>query len=323
MPYTLADYSKGAASPLTSGVVDIFRQASPVADALTWVPVTTLDVETVHTNALPSVFSRQIGQGYTESIGQVSIKKEVVKAYGGMIDFPKEYLKAAATYDHKALQTSMFMKAMGFQFNNDFINGSFALDPDALVGIRWRVMNDCPASQSINGLAIDVSPDSVTLAADQIKLIDFMHQLNSVAPGGAYDLFVMNSTLKLRIDASLRGSGMLTTGTDSFGRTFTQFGSTRLLDIGTTSPTSLVPNIILNTELADGSATVGGLCTSIYGVKLGNPEYLHGLVFTDMEATDIGLLNTGESERWIIDWVCGLRFIDPFSLGRIYGIVAA
>lgn len=323
MAYTLADYARLAESPLKAGVVDILRASSVLMDALSWEDAGKLNIEIVRTKYLPTVGTRKIGGTWTHTQGGVDTITERLVNIGNKIDIDKLLVKAKAVVDQRALQVSMFSKAVALKFNNVLINGNPSSDYDDLIGLRYRLINDLPAGQTILGGGLEIDPGATGLAANQLTMIDKLHELIDVTADGQSDFLVMNREMKMRIGAALRASGMLATTTDNYGRKFETFGpgGPVLLDIGSTDPLDRTARIIGNTELDDGSATTGGDASTIYSVKIGE-EYLNGWQEYALDVQDMGLLEDGVTYRTVIDWPLGIYMVSPFSLARLVGVVA-
>ena len=326
MAYTLADFARLAENPLKAGVIDILRESSPILDKLSFSDEGTLDIELLRTKSLPTVYSRKIGESFTESKGQVEPIVDRIINFGGYIDMDKALIKSRTKVDQKALQISMFTKAMGSFFNNAFFNGSPSSDYDSLTGIWYRLVNYLPAAQSIDAGDIDISTDSTTIAAAKIQLIDFLHALCDVTGRGAGgpDVLFMGRTVKLRLESMLRQSGLLGTTADSFGRKFATFGEggPAIMEAGVTDPLDLTSQVLTSVELSDGSALTGGACSSIFAVKFGG-EFLNGFQTYPLDVNDVGMLESGVAYRVTIDWTPGIYMVSPFSVGRLYGLVAA
>lgn len=325
MAYTLADYARLAKDPLKAGIVDILRAESPLMDAIPFEDSATLDLEIIRTKLLPTVGTRKINEEWSASKGSTDQIKERIVNIGGMIDIDKILVRAASIVDQRALQVQLYTKAIALKFNNILINGAPATDYDDLVGIRYRLINDLPAGQTIAAGGLDISPDSATLAASQLKLIDLVHELIDTCAMGTCDFLVMNREMKMRLNSGLRSSGMLSQSKDEYDRTFPAFGAggPKILDIGTTNPLDRTARIIGNTEAVDGSAITGATSTSIYALKIGGGEYLSGFQLYGLETTDIGLLQTGIAYRTVIDWPLGVYMVNPFSIARLVGVIAA
>ncbi len=325
MAYTLADFSRLAETPLKKAVIDIFRKESFIMDSLPIETAGTLSVELLRTKVLPTITARNIGEEYTPSKGETESLQEKVALLGTYIDIPKEYLIAKnQIVNQKALQIKMMTTSLAYKFNDMFINGNPVTNNKEMVGLWYRLVNDLPASQSIAAASggLDISPDASGLSTNQAALIDKLDELEHVLDGHKADLFIMNSTCFLRLQSALRATSMLAVDRDNFGRKLYTYGEggTKLIDLGTKADNTT--DIIGNVEAADGSALSGGGSTSIYAVKLGEP-YLAGFQLAGIKVTDKGELESGVVERVIIDWGVGIYMVNPRSVARLHGIIAA
>jgi hypothetical protein len=321
MAYTLADFSAQATQPLKKAVIETWRKESFLMDKLPIETAGTLSVEFVRTKTLPTITARNIGEGMTESKGVLEPMSETVSVLSAYIDVPREYVAAKNTLGNvRAEQTKMFSKALAYKFNDMFINGTPASNPKEMTGIWYRLINDFAAAQSINGGAIDVSPDSATLSADSGKLIDFMNELNYAVDGHQADMFLMNKTLYLRVLAAIRIAGLWAETKDAFGRQMPTFNGIPIIDIGNKGDQTT--SIILDTEVAGGTAVTGGTVTSMYAVKMGE-GYVKGFQEEPVDVVDVGLLESGIAFRTHINWAVGLYIPNPRSVARVYNIQAA
>jgi len=325
MAYTLKDMADLATDPVRAAVIDVLRMESPIMERLSFEDEGRLDLEILKMKTLPTIGSRKIGGSFSESKGIIEPVKERIINFGSYIDIDKALMKAKTIVDQKSLQITMFTKAMGAYFNNVFVNGTPTADYDSLTGIWWRLVNDSPATQSINGASIDISPDSASIAANKILIVDYLHQLCDVTgrPDGP-DILLMGRTCRMRLESMLRQSGMLSTTTDSYGRKFATFGEggPAIVEAGTTNPLDLTSQVIGDVENVNGAALSGGTGTSIYAIKFGG-EYLNGWQEYGLDVNEVGWLENGLTYRVVVDWTPGIYMVSPFSLGRIYGIVAA
>jgi len=320
MAYTLADFSAQATQPLKKAVIETWRKESFLMDKLPIETTGTLSVEFVRTKTLPTITARNIGETMTESKGVLEPMSESVSILSAYIDVPREYAAANNTLGNiRAQQTKMFSKALAYKFNDMFINGTPASNPKEMTGIWYRLVNDFAAAQSINGGGIDVSPDSATLTADSGKLVDFMNALNYAVDGHMADMFLVNSTLYLRLLAGLRIAGLWATTKDAFGRELPSFNGIPIIDIGLAGDQST--SIITDTEVAGGTALTGGTLTSMYAVKMGE-DYVKGFQQEGVSVKDVGLLENGIALRTHINWTIGLYIPNPRSVARVYNIQA-
>jgi len=322
MAYTLSDFYAQATQPLKKGIFDVFRKESFIMDKLPWETAGTLSVEYLRNKTLPTITARNIGESMTASKGVLEPMEEQVCILSAYIDIPKEYVEAKNTVqDIRAVQTKMFSQAMAYKFNDMFINGNPVTNVKEMVGIRHRLINDLAAGQSVDGEGLDISTDTATTTWYN-QLIDKIEDLMSLFVDGKPDALLMNRTSKLRLESALRQSGTLDSTKDNYERKQTTWGAggPAIIDIGLKGDQST--NIILNTELNDGTAVTGGTETSIYAVKFGD-EFLKGFQRKELEAEDVGLLEDRITYRSVIDWDPGIMLVSPRSVARIYGIQAS
>ena len=325
MAYTLADYARLAPSELKAGVVDILRNASLIMDYMSFENWDSLNMEIIRTKTLPSVGTRKIGEGWTESKGTTDTVAASMSDVGGYIDVDKLLVRAKSIKDPRALQTQLYTRAVALKFNSLFFKGDPVAYEDEFAGIRYHLINLLASSQTVLGAGLDISPDSSTLAADSIKLVDGLHDTIHQCDMHSTDFLFCNDTMKIRLGAALRSTGLLKTTEDSYGRKFETFGEggPKIVDVGPTDPLDKTARIIGNTELDSGAAETGGDATSIYAVKFGGGEYVEGFQLYPMEVEDIGLLESGVAYRTVIDWPLGIYMTHPWSVARMVGIVAA
>lgn len=327
MAYTLADYARLADSDLKRAVVDILRTESLMMDVLPFENWDALSMETIRTKTLPTVGTRKINDTWSESKGTTESVTDKLTDIGGYVDVDKLLLKARSITDQRALQTSMYTKAVALKFNNLFINGDPVTYEEEFAGLYYRLVNVMPSSQSVLAASggLDVSADAATLTTQQTTLIEKVLELIDSCAMHSCDYLIMNNTMKMRLRAALVAKGALATTKDAFDRSFDTFGAggPKIVDIGPTDPTDWTARIIGNAELHDGSALSGGTCTSIYAVKVGGGEYVSGFQLYPLDVQDLGMLENGVAYRTVLDWPVGIYMVNPFSCARLYGIIAA
>lgn len=321
MAYTLADFLRLADSDLKKGVIDVFRRESFAMDLMSFPGIDGLSTQVMRTKSLPTVAFRKIGGTWSESKGEVEPIQENVYQMGGYFDVDKVLDKAKSIVNQRALQADMFVTSLAYNFNDYFINGDPTADADGFTGLWYRLVNHLAAAQSVAGGSIDISADSTSLAADQVTLVDLIHQANHACEGHGCDAIFVNSTLFLRLGSALRASGLLDTTQDNYGRTVETFGpgGPMIYDLGVKADQSTL--IITNAETS-GTVKTGGTLTSAYFVKFGE-NFLSGFQLYGVDVNDIGLLENGVAYRTVIDWPVGLALINPRSVARIHSIQAS
>ncbi len=323
MAYTLHDYSVLMTDPLKKGVVDIFRQESLLMERLPWETAGRLSIEIIRTKTLPSVSWRKIGGSFSESKATFEPIQERVFDVGGYIDVDKLLVKASSIVDQRAIQEKAFVTSHALEFNDKFINGNPVSNADTLTGLWYRLVNDLPASQSVDGGGVDISADAASLSANFETFFDAIQTLIHRCDGHKADALLMNETVFLRIQSGLRQKGLFTTTKDNYGRVIYRWGEggPELIDVG--NKADQTTKVIGDAELTNGTALTGGTCTSVYAVKWGQEEYLSGFQEYDLDVQDIGLLENGTAYRTVIDWPLGIYMLNPRSIARLFGIQAA
>jgi hypothetical protein len=297
-------------------------------DILPFPDVGALSVKVVREGAMPNVSWRNIGAAH----GSVNATKpnevnEQAFSIGNSVVIDKVYMKdrSPRLYNPLTYQTTMTVRGIARNFTDAAING-LPGDLTRPVGLHFRTNNELPAAVKIAGGGLDISPDAVGLAANIQTFLDFLDQTiynltDSFDPtNGVY--LLCNDTVIQRVQSTFRQSGLLNLNTDPLGRTFMDYKGAKFVDMGRTFDDTT--RIILNTELDDGTALVGGDATSIYGIRVGNEYFTawqeYGLeVGTPMLDPTNQVLYTS-----VIDWVVGLAVSHPrYSVARLHGIVAA
>lgn len=322
MGYTLADYARTAKDPLKAGIVDVFRRESFIMEYLSWMGVDTIITRQLRTKALPSVEWRKINEGWTGSSATFEPVEDRVFDMGGQVDIDKLLIKSKSTIDQRAAQTDAYATALAYTFNDTFVNGHLLTDEDQFIGVWRRLVEQLPSGQTILGGGVDISPNSVSLSASFDTYLDALQELIHAVEGHKPDVLAMNDTLYLRTLSAIRQKGLYATTEDSYGRTVATYGpgGPKLIDLGYKADQA--SRIIGNTELDDGSALTGGDATTVYAFRFGE-QFLHGIQLYDIDTKDMGLLEDGVTYRTVVDWPVGISLVNPRSIARLVGVVAA
>jgi len=323
MPITLADWARSETDNLRRAIIDIYRKESMIMDALPFEDAGTLKIEVRRTKRAPRPAFRKINADFSESKGTFEPLQETVHDFGGQVDVDKMIDRDKnQNPNQRAWQTQEYVRSMAYLFNNYFINGNPADDPDGITGIRHRLINEVSSSQTVTAAGLDVSIDATSLAANQAKLLWYMNQAMHKLSGHRADLILVNSSMYLSLQAAIRAAGGLNTQQDAFDREFTIYRGARIFDMGCIWPDDDT-EIIRDTELVDGSAVTGGTYTSMYLMRLGQGQFLNGFYEYPMDVNDLGMLEDGHTMRTVIDWPVGLWYADPRTMARVVGITAA
>lgn len=319
---TLADISavaKSAGDYLKAGVVDTLRKDSFFLDMMPFVPASSLKVQALRIKSLPAVQNRKINATYTHKVGEVEPLEEQGFLFGGKTVIDRVYDKVSPTLvtgDYASFQVDLFLKSLAYQYNYDLMMNTPAANADSIVGLWYRLKNEL-SGQMIDAGAPDISPNSATMSASGNLFLDKLNELIYALPEHSADALIMNDTVFLRVQSILRQLGLLTTSTDSFGRTVFEYQGAKLVDIGYKSDQST--RILGNAETSAGLNS-GGALSSIYAVKFG-PEYLTGWQLEDPQT--IPHQDNALQRSVTVDWYTGIAITNPRSVARLYNIEAA
>jgi len=310
---------KAEGSTLRGGVIQGLVMRSNVMMTMPFEDIGTINQTVVRWKTLPSVAFRKINAAYAEGAGSYEQLNETIYPLGHDIDVDKVFVRdQKVILDPRATQAQMVLKSLAYTFNNYFITGDQASDPDGLTGLKKRVAN-LPATQTVTPDATTY-PNGLTVkstATTQQDFLDLLDNLLYALDEGQCDVLYMNQKALLGISSVLRRQGLLNQSQDMFGRRIMRYGDggPLLADIGFLGDQTTA--ILPNTETY-GAATTA---TSIYAVRYGVGEYLHGIQEYDLDVYDLEELQTGPQFRTRIDWPVGLALWNDRSIARASGLI--
>ena len=319
--FTLVELSKIETDPGRKSVIDTLLMEASLMEFVPWETIGALSTNIVRMGTLPSVGFRKINEGFTVGTAALEQKVENISLMGAFFDVDKAIVRAKNTsVNPRALNQVMMTKAIAYKFNDRFINGNPESNPEEFKGLEQRI--DDVVAAGYTGQEVDVAGGSNTegiLNSTGIshnflnKFDQAMYQIKGHNPAFA----LMNSSVLLAIRALLRKEKLLDTTKDFFDRIIDIYGNTRLQDIGVTADQTT--EIIAEDETKGGGSTE----SSIYFAKFGIREFLWGIQEYPLEVEDKGLLEDKPIYRTEMDWPLGLAMADPYSMCRLYGIIAS
>lgn len=318
MAVTLVDVAKQATEPLQKGIIMNLYRFSNLLEILPFEPAKALDNIVVRWQDLPSVGSRKLNAGYSESTGTTEQLTEAVRPMGGDVDVEKVFDDLPNVLEKPSVtQLAMKAKAIAFYFNYLFVKGAETVDPDAFYGLEWRVNNLLPARQKLVIGSAGTPYDCTASSAAEHNFIDALLELDDLV-GGA-DAYLCNRKMRLGVGRVLRRAGVLDTTRDQYNRQVFEFNGAPIIDAGLKADKST--EIITDTEdPGDG----GSDTTSIYAVHFGGPEGLVGVQLTDPQAYLVAEeLESKPTRRWRIDWFVGLAGYGDSYAARLYNLEPA
>ncbi len=317
MAVTLNDLAMVQPDPLKKAVLtDLLRQSK----ILQLVPIESVPghkITQTRWQTMSTTSTRKIGGTWTENTGVLEQVQETMFVYGGEIKVDRLLtMDSTVIEDPLITQTKMKAQALAAAFNDSFINGDHASDPDVFEGLKKRVSN-FPAR-----MTIDLGNPLLILAdtASEHSFVDGLHEL--VYKTGANAL-IMNENTYLGIGKVLRRLNLLSTVKDQYDRTWSEFAGAKLVDVGLKSNQST--EIITDTEdPGDGGAD----STSIYGVRFDGDDglrviQLNGTTPEPYDPTNGTELETAPAFIRRIDWMVGLQTLGRYAVGRLHGFKVA
>lgn len=338
---TLNEMAKVAKTPMAKAIILNLLRQSPL---LRFIPVKTvsiLETKGVRWSQLPNAGTRKIGGSWTPSTGTTEETKETLFVYGGEFGIDRILTLVDSIENPLKTQVKMKIAATAARFNYDFIANDHTVDPDGFEGLSKRVSNK-PARMTINletaGDTLKVYSSAATLNTFLDALHALLHRLGASGGENFKDVNIalfMNEAVKLAIQSVYRRSGLLSTQTDAYGRTWDTFGPAKLIDVGLKGDQST--EIITSTETA-GDA--GADSTSIYGVRFGAVPVSDasgkvtmmeddGVKLLQLAGTELDMYdpyNGGESpigsapaKGMRLEWAIGLEDLGSYSVARLKG----
>jgi hypothetical protein len=325
MTVTLIDYAKQSKDPLRKGFIMDLLRYSDLMKLVPFETVSGLQVSGTRWQTLPSAAFRRIGAGYTESTGTTEDVIETLVAMGGDVKIDR-FLTGNANVIEDPLTTQMRMKAkaVAFKFNDAFINGDAAVDPDSFEGLKKRNSN-MPARMTIDLANAGDSLKVLAGSTQEHQFVDAIHQAVKYVDGATHIL--CNETTWLGLGQVARRLNLFQTLTDALGRTWNSISSGSsiipFVDVGLKGDksTEIIPN---NENPGDG----GNDSTSIYVVRMDTDDGLHGILlegheFDVYDPLDGGEMESGPQYLRRIDAGVGLFNLSQYVIARIKGFKMA
>lgn len=280
-----------------------------------WETIGSLFKKMLRVQTLPSVARRKLNASWTSSTGTTEPITEGISIVGGNIDIDKEMVEGNQTIeDVRVIQTTMKTKAMAYEFNDSFINGSQLTDEDDFDGLKARCdLTAMSAQKILSATGTNYIDDTQAHALAFLKEMDKL----TYAIDGHNPTFLVTNSMGLRtINSALRIASVLRTDKDQFGKLVTMWGeNTPIYDIGVTADQS---TLVMADETIAGIA--GSDYFSVYAVKVGEGTDFWGIQKHALEVLDAGLLEDQVTYRTNVNWPVGLALINKRSIARLYGV---
>lgn len=307
---SLAEAAKLSDNELQRGVIEVFREESPLMDLLRFIPIQGNGYTYNKEATLPGVAFRGVNEAYTESTGTVVPVTETLKILGGDADVDRFVQQTMSNInDQRATQTRMKVKAARLTFQDAFFNGDSAVEAREFDGLKKRLTGGQVIDTATNGMSVLGTTD-----AERHAFLDKLDEMLAQVRGPVAALF-LNKGILGSLRSSARRLGKWDTQRDDFGRKVDYYDGIPLLDPGDDA----VGGMILPQDETQGTADD---CSSIYAIALSEDEAEHGvagLTNGGIQAYDLGEVDDKPAYRTRIEFYAGIA---TFGLGaaRLRGV---
>lgn len=322
-----------------AAIVDLFIQECDIAAMMDFKTLGTVETKHRRTNSIPTVGFRQ-GRG--TSFGSVSgvgtdQVTDSVFSMGAQIDIDKTDIRDKEAGDILSERTRYAVRGMSWTFLDYFINGDHATDPYGFEGLKTRLTN-AGTSQTVYGVSssaeLDVRASASPSEATLYTFLDKIDEAIDACDGHMADIALTSSDFIATLRSVLR---RLNKYTERPVDSPNKFGDVtrRTSSVKPTKPVLIYPEDkgikwydmgfkadqttrVVGTETVNSTA-----CRPVFFVKLGGPDYLHGIQQYAMEITPTKVLDDGVTYRTTIDWPVGLHHTHNRFASKLAGVRVA
>lgn len=318
MAITLAEAKVGMADKVDQQVIDEFRRASFLLDALTFdnavSPGTggsTLVYGYIQLKSPSTVAVRTINSEYTAGEAKRTEKTAKLIPFGGSFEVDRVLQNTSGAIDEIQFQLNQKIKAAANYFHNLVINGTSAGTGAGMVVNTFDGLNKLLTGSDTE---ITSTVDYSDMDANYQKLLDEIDAFLAELDGKA-TMLLMNNKMKTKLRGAARRAGYYTRSEDAFGQPVENYNNIPMVDAG---------KYYNGTNTVDVIPVTGGK-TDIYAIVTGLDGF-HGVSPTgnkiistylpDMSST--GAVKTGE-----VEMVAGVVLKNSRKAGVLRGITIA
>lgn len=311
MAFTLADLSVQASDPLDRGVLRKFGETSSLNRTMPWRKISGSTYSYRVEETLSGIEWRRLNQGYTESTGTWSSRREDVMLLGGEFFVDRAFRRFQRTggdaVDLIAEQASMKARALSRELERAVIEGDPLVDPDEMMGLRARLTGNQVILAGAGGATL--TPAMVDSLLDAVS-----HDVGRVH-------LVMNKATRNKLTTLVTAaSGAVRINYDSVsdvGERIQKYDGFPIVVIEDDWDAS---TILDAEDPGDGTADT----YSMYAIAFGIEEGVHGLLNGDGPMVDCyQVTKETESgppgEKWRIECYPGMAMKHPRAAARLRG----
>ncbi len=276
MAITLAEAALATQDAIQAGVIDEFRQASPILEAMpfddSFTPGTNGGTMTYGYNRVitPAAAAfRDITADYTPSEAKTERKTADLKVFGGKYGIDRVLIGTGGLYDQVAFQASQKVKAATKLFHDAVINGDSGVDSRVFDGLDVAVAGS--STEYGIGAVVDLSTTAAIESNSKAFMDDF--DLFLAELDATPDVIAGNRRSIARMSAVARRLGLYASQRDEFGRMVSTVNGIPLVDLGD-KPGSSNPIVTLGSRII--AATPYTNVTDLYAIRFGFDAF-HGV----------------------------------------------
>jgi HK97 family phage major capsid protein len=293
MALTLGEASKLSNDLLLAGVIETMIMESPVLQRLPFIEITGNGLTYNREETPPTASFHDVGDTWSEDTPTFTQVTATLKILGGDADIDN-FLKTTRSdvQDLEAAVVQLKAKAVQALFDDAFINGDEASDPNAFDGLDVL----CAPGQTVS-----MGPNGGTLTLEKLdELIDRVR-------GGKPDLLIMSRRTRRTLNVLAREVGtFLEADRDEFGRMVQFYDG--------------IP-IAIDDYLSD-SQTVGSSsdCSTIYAVQFGEGALVGLTAPGGLTVERVGSLETKDATRIRVKWYASIALFNSAKLAKLVGV---
>ena len=325
---TLSDIQQQTDDLLKQGIIQCFRKDSIFLNNVTIQTTGTMHVKNMRAGTMSQIGNRKIGESRPIVMHQKpDVVEDAMYIYSNKIQIPTQnvdFKDKGTLYDPVAWNIEATTKSMARQITSDIINNTPTANPDAPVGLKWRIDNASNVSEikipasGTNGTALDLDPTGQNYAQNIRAFKRLMDMAKSVVDETP-DFVLCNNTFINMQSSIWADSNYLKTTEDSLHRVFEDWDGVKYINMGYEYDDTT--KVIKDYETAYGVDGTEGTdhCTSIYLVKMG-PEFWQMVQAESMNVSE--LYKDADRINYCVDfdWELGHIITHPRSVVRVYGL---
>jgi hypothetical protein len=311
---TLTEAAKLSEDDLQRGVLETFVQESAVLDRIPFLNILGNAYAYNQEATLPGVEFRAVNDAYSGSTGTVNQLSESLVILGGDADVDTFIVQTRGNLnDQRAIQTRMKVKAASYKFQDVFINGDVATEPNGFDGLKKRLVGDQVFETSSTGMGP---------VAGGHEFFDLLDELFSKVQGGPDVLYANPAVIAKLKSAGRRMGGVDMVREDLTGKRVVTWNGVPVLDLGHTAGGAQILPLTETTSDATAPATNA---SSIYAVKYGQAEgdqAVTGLTNGGVQVRDLGEIDSQPVHRTRLEFFTGMAIFGGKGAARLSGVLA-